>query len=540
MKQLKYRFITIAVLLIGSVIALFPRDTVVRVLGPDGQTFVFDTVKRFNIKLGLDLRGGMYIALEPDESAGVQSDVEDKMDRAVAVVRNRLDGLGIAETTVQKQGTRRIIVELPGVDDPQRAVDLVGETAYLEFKITDKTDELDRAIPQMERVLRAAGVKVDDATSTTAASSTALKMFGTDSVTAQASDSGGLLRSRIFQSQSSVPGEYRVRVDQFRLLEQWFRRPEVTSVLRPGKEIVWGADSVLQGDTWYRRLYVVDSRPVLKGEDIVDATPFQDPTEGNLVNFKVNNVGGSKLRRETQAHLGDYMAIILDNRVMGQPPEIRGVIGTQGQITMPGKPLAEANDLALVLRAGALPVQLKVQEVRSVGASLGQDAIDQGIRAGLVGVAIVIAIMLVYYRFSGFLAIVGLVFYAITTLGMLAGLGAVLTLPGVAGYVLSIGMAVDSNFLIFERIREELLKGKTVRTAIDEGFNHAWSAIIDTHATTALTAAILFNFGTGPVKGFAVALLAGILSSLVSAIFVVRTLYLLWLSRSKKAQTLSI
>jgi preprotein translocase subunit SecD len=311
-------------------------------------------------------------------------------------------------------------------------------------------------------------------------------------------------------------------------------------VLRPGKEIVWGADSVLQGDTWYRRLYVVDSRPVLKGEDIVDATPFQDPTEGNLVNFKVNNVGGSKLRRETQAHLGDYMAIILDNRVMGQPPEIRGVIGTQGQITMPGKPLAEANDLALVLRAGALPVQLKVQEVRSVGASLGQDAIDQGIRAGLVGVAIVIAIMLVYYRFSGFLAIVGLVFYAITTLGMLAGLGAVLTLPGVAGYVLSIGMAVDSNFLIFERIREELLKGKTVRTAIDEGFNHAWSAIIDTHATTALTAAILFNFGTGPVKGFAVALLAGILSSLVSAIFVVRTLYLLWLSRSKKAQTLSI
>jgi protein-export membrane protein SecD len=540
MKQLKYRFITIAVLLIGSVIALFPRDTVVRVLGPDGQTFVFDTVKRFNIKLGLDLRGGMYIALEPDESAGVQSDVEDKMDRAVAVVRNRLDGLGIAETTVQKQGTRRIIVELPGVDDPQRAVDLVGETAYLEFKITDKTDELDRAIPQMERVLRAAGVKVDDATSTTAASSTALKMFGTDSVTAQASDSGGLLRSRIFQSQSSVPGEYRVRVDQFRLLEQWFRRPEVTAVLRPGKEIVWGADSVLQGDTWYRRLYVVDSRPVLKGEDIVDATPFQDPTEGNLVNFKVNNVGGSKLRRETQAHLGDYMAIILDNRVMGQPPEIRGVIGTQGQITMPGKPLAEANDLALVLRAGALPVQLKVQEVRSVGASLGQDAIDQGIRAGLVGVAIVIAIMLVYYRFSGFLAIVGLVFYAITTLGMLAGLGAVLTLPGVAGYVLSIGMAVDSNFLIFERIREELLKGKTVRTAIDEGFNHAWSAIIDTHATTALTAAILFNFGTGPVKGFAVALLAGILSSLVSAIFVVRTLYLLWLSRSKKAQTLSI
>jgi preprotein translocase subunit SecD len=178
--------------------------------------------------------------------------------------------------------------------------------------------------------------------------------------------------------------------------------------------------------------------------------------------------------------------------------------------------------------------------VSSIGASLGADAIRQGLSAGALGIVLVILIMLVYYRFSGFLAVVGLMFYTLTTLAVLSGFGAVLTLPGLAGFVLSIGMAVDANFLIFERIREELVRGKTVRTAIDEGFNHAWSAIVDTHVTTALTAAILYQFGTGPVQGFAVALLAGIGSSLISAIFVVRTLYMLWLSRNRSTQTLSI
>jgi preprotein translocase subunit SecD len=207
---------------------------------------------------------------------------------------------------------------------------------------------------------------------------------------------------------------------------------------------------------------------------------------------------------------------------------------------MGNRDLQAAQDLALVLRAGALPVPLKVAEVRSIGASLGQDAIQEGMRAGILGIVLVIIIMIVYYRFSGFLAVIGLAFYTLVTLAVLAGFDAVLTLPGIAGFVLSIGMAVDANFLIFERVREELDRGKTVRLSLDEGFQHALSAIIDTHVTTALTAVILYQFGTGPVRGFAVALLAGLAASMVSAVYVVRTLFLLWLNRTRGAQPLSI
>jgi preprotein translocase subunit SecD len=225
---------------------------------------------------------------------------------------------------------------------------------------------------------------------------------------------------------------------------------------------------------------------------------------------------------------------------MGRPPIINSAIGTRGQITMGGKDLAAAQDLALVLNAGALPVKLRVAQVQSIGPSLGQDSIDKGTRAGIIAVALVVLIMIVYYRFSGLLAVGGLVLYVLYTLAALAGFDAVLTLPGIAGFVLSIGIAVDANVLIFERIREELDHGKTVRTAIDEGFRHAMPAIVDSNVSTILTAAVLYQYGTGPVKGFAVTLIAGIFASLITSIFVVRTLYLLWLNRSRGAQTLSI
>ncbi len=541
MKELRYRFAVIAVLLLGSIYALWPRDTVIRVEAPDGKSFVYDTVKRIPIKLGLDLRGGMHIALEPDESKGVATDIKDEIERAVTIVRTRVDGLGVAEANVQREGATRIIVELPGIDDPQRAEALVKTSAYLEFKIADETSELERAIPQMDKILREKGIggALKPEPGGAKLSDPILKSIIQDTGKVQAeADSGGVLAGKI--GAGDFPGEYAAPADEFRILEQYLNMPELKAVLRPGKEILWGSDSIQRGSKWFRNLYVVDARPVLRGEDLVNARPVQDPTQGTLVEFEVNYSGGRKFALETRKHMHDYMAIILDGRVMGQPPRINGEISTRGQITMPGKPISEANDLALVLRAGALPVALKIEEVRAVGASLGQDAIDQGVRAGVLGMGLVVIIMLVYYRFSGGLAIIGLLFYAVTTLAMLASLGSVLTLPGIAGFVLSIGMAVDANFLIFERIREELIRGKTVRTAIDEGFNHAWSAIVDTHVTTALTALILFQFGTGPVRGFAVALLAGIASSLVSAIFVVRSLFLLWLSRSRNVQTLSI
>jgi preprotein translocase subunit SecD len=219
---------------------------------------------------------------------------------------------------------------------------------------------------------------------------------------------------------------------------------------------------------------------------------------------------------------------------------IESAIGTNGQITMGGKPLADAQDLALVLRAGALPVPLRVAQVQSIGPSLGQDSINAGFRAGIISLALVVIIMIVYYRFSGMLAVGGLMLYLLYTLAALAGFNAVLTLPGLAGFVLSIGIAVDANVLIFERIREELDRGKTIRTSIDEGFRHAMPAIVDSNVSTILTGAVLYQYGTGPVKGFAVTLIAGIAASLVTSIFVVRTFYQLWLARSRGAQTLSI
>jgi preprotein translocase subunit SecD len=233
------------------------------------------------------------------------------------------------------------------------------------------------------------------------------------------------------------------------------------------------------------------------------------------------------------------MAIVLDGRVM-TAPVIQSAIGTNGQITMGGKGLADAQDLALVLRAGALPVPLRIAQTQAIGPSLGTDSIHKGLEASIIAVALVVIIMLVYYRFSGFLAVCGLVLYMLYTLAALAGFDAVLTLPGIAGFVLSIGMAVDANVLIFERIREELDAGKSVRLAIDEGFRHAMSAIVDSNVSTALTAAVLYQYGTGPVKGFAVTLLAGIAASMITAIFVVRTFYLLWLNRSHRVESLSI
>jgi preprotein translocase subunit SecD len=554
--SIRNRLIIIGLLVVASVYALFPRDVEMRIRQEDGSYRV-DTVTRVPLKRGLDLSGGMHLALEVDESEGTVANKEDAIDRALTVVRTRIDEYGVAEPVVQRVGDDRIIVELPGIDDRQRAEELVRRSAFLQFQMTDETRALERALPRLDRILRESGEAGRVATAAgdtgsrqalqelfttdTAAGDSAVAEAGADSAAADtglALTSDGPLSS-ILQP-TGMPGEFVVARENFEAARRYFSLPQIQAALPPGKVVRFGAEDDATTTQGLRALYVLDARPIITGEYLTDARPTQDPVEGNVVTFELNNQGGRRFRAETQRHIGDYMAIVLDDVVMGQPPVIRGAIGTRGQITMTGKPLQAAQDLALVLRAGALPVKLKVVESRTIGASLGEDAIRQGMLAGTLSVALVILIMVVYYRFSGFLAVVGLVFYGLTTLAILAGFGAVLTLPGLAGFVLSIGMAVDANFLIFERIREELDAGKTVRRAIDEGFDHAWSAIVDTHVTTALTAAILYQFGTGPVQGFAVALLAGLAASLVSAIFVVRTLFLIYLQRNRTAQTLSI
>jgi preprotein translocase subunit SecD len=237
--------------------------------------------------------------------------------------------------------------------------------------------------------------------------------------------------------------------------------------------------------------------------------------------------------------VGDQIAILLDGEVVSAPV-VRDRIGARGQIDLGQADMEEARDLALVLRAGALPARLQVMEERAVGPSLGQDSIDQGRIAGIVGIILVILVMTVYYRMAGFLSVIALGVYVVLVMGGLAALNATLTLPGIAGLILSIGMAVDANVLIFERIREELAAGRTTRTAVDEGFAHALSAIVDANITTLITALILFQFGTGPVRGFAVTLSIGIVASFFSALYVTRTLFLLYLSRRKASDPISI
>jgi preprotein translocase subunit SecD len=554
MSNLKHRLILIAALVVASAWALFPRDVDVRLRRPDG-TF-YDTVqKRIPLRRGLDLQGGMHLALEVDESQRAVVDKADAIERALTVIRTRIDEFGVSEPVVQKAGDERIIVELPGIDDRERAIQVVQGQAFLEFRITDKTQALERALPRLDAILKEKGIGTAAARGAAGATpgSKALQGLLSDSgtKTAQAADTaraatdslplgqqGGVF-SRLL-TQGNIPGEYFVEASKVNELRRYLAMPEIRAALPPAKEVLFGNDSTIMDGKTYDPVYVVDARPIITGLSLVDARPSQDPIEGTLVLFTLNNEGGRRFRTETGRHIRDYMAIVLDKVVIGRPPVIQSAIGTRGQITMGGRDLQAAQDLALVLRAGALPVPLRVEEVRTIGPSLGQDAIRDGLQAGLLGLILVILIMVVYYRFSGVLAVAGLAFYAVTTLGFLAAVDAALTLPGIAGFILSIGMAVDANFLQFERIREELDRGKTVRTAVDEGFKNSFAAIVDTHVTTALTAAVLYQYGTGPVKGFAVTLIAGVASSMVSAVFVVRTLFLVWLSRKRGAQTLSI
>jgi preprotein translocase subunit SecD len=315
----------------------------------------------------------------------------------------------------------------------------------------------------------------------------------------------------------------------------------VEQLIPRGLDLRWGAQVESRGARSFRPLYAVESRPIITGEELQKATARRDPlTNQSVVEFTLSRRGGRKFAEETARHIGDFMAIILDGRVQGQPPVIRSQIGTRGQIELGTKPLQEASDLALVLRAGALPAPLTIVEERTIGPSLGADSITDGIHAGVVGVVLVILIMVGYYRWSGVLAVSALALYCLFTLAGLSGFGFTLTLPGLAGFVLSIGIAVDANVLIFERIREELQHGKLVRTAVDEGFKHAMSAIIDSNVSTALTAFILYLVGTGPVQGFAITLIIGIAASMVSAIFVVKTFFLIWLQRRPAMTTLSV
>ena len=564
MSNLKYRLGLIVALILLSGYALYPRDVKTRQRRADG-TFYDTTTRRVPLRKGLDLSGGMHLALDVDESKGTVANKSEAIDRALKVVRTRIEGLGVSETVIQKAGNDRILVDIPGIDDRERAIKIAQDQAFLQFQITDKTKGLEKALPRLDAIAKERGYDVASAgpkvatpaspglsglltgadSSDSAKARTAATAKKNDTTKAKADSAtipgltGGAISKKILAGQ--MPGQFLYDIADQDMLKRFFADSAVQAALPPGKVVRFGSDSTAIQNKVYRFLYLLDARPIITGEYLTDAKPNTSPLEGTVVEFQLNNEGGRRFQRETGKHVGDYMAIVLDDIVMGMPPVINSAIGTRGQITMgQGRDLQNAQDLSLVLKAGALPVPLKVAEVRNIGPSLGRDSINNAFKAGTIAIVLIVAIMLVFYRFSGFLAVAGLALYVLYTLATLAGFDAVLTLPGLAGFVLSIGIAVDANVLIFERIREELDRGKTVRTAIDEGFFHARSAIIDSNVTTILTAAVLYQYGSGQVRGFAVTLIAGIVASMITSMFVVRTFYLLWLNRSRGAQTLSI
>jgi preprotein translocase subunit SecD len=520
------------------------------------------------IKYGLDLQGGMHLVLEVDDPEGTYTSEAkaDHIDRADRILRTRIDEFGVEEPLIQKVGSDRLIIELPGIQDEERAKDLIQRNAYLEFRLVLPTTSVEGALPRVDRAIVAAlgedSVTAMGRATESAPTSSLEELLFQGGDTAAAGDSVAAVEGETPQeeadtSEVEAPGAqlrpftgllnqgdgegiYLVAEEDLGAAELFLALPEVQRAMPRGTSLVWGADLIGYGARNYKRLYVLEDQAFMTGDMLENAIANRDPQYNQaIVNFELNRRGGRRFSEFTGQHVGDFLAIVLDDEVMSAPV-IRDRIGASGQIELGGAPMEEARDLALVLRAGALTAPLAIMEERTVGPSLGQDSIDAGIIAGIVGLVVVVVIMIAYYRVAGLLAIGALAVYVSLVLGGLAAIGATLTVPGIAGLILSIGMAVDANVLIFERIREELIAGRATRTAVDDGFANALSAIVDSNITTLLTALILFQFGTGPVRGFAVTLSIGILASFFSAVFVTRTLFLAYLSGKKTADPISI
>lgn len=512
------------------------------------------------LKLGLDLQGGMHLVVEVEDPDGtmtteVKSDMIDRVER---IIRTRIDEFGVEEPLIQKQGQDRLIIELAGISDEEQAKGIVQRNAFLEFKQVLPTADFDNALRRIDRSI-VATLGVDsiralgrDVVNTQTDGIEGL-LFGTDSTVAS-TDSAAVAAADSIEAEENAlrpfssllligdaEGTYMIAAEDRPVAEHFLAMPEVERSFPRDQILLWGSDIVGQGAALYYRLYVLEEESFLTGDELNDATAGRDPQfNQSQVQFELSRAGGRRFAQFSGAHVGDFLAIVLDNEVMSAPV-IRDRIGARGQIEMgQGTPIEEARDLALVLRAGALPVRIAIVEERTVGPSLGQDSIDQGRIAGMVGIGFVVIVMIAYYGMAGLLAVGALGVYLLLVLGGLAGMDATLTVPGIAGLILSIGMAVDANVLIFERIREELALGRATRTAVDEGFQHALSAIVDANITTLITALILFQFGTGPVRGFAVTLSIGIVASFFSALFVTRSFFLLYLSGKKASDPISI
>jgi preprotein translocase subunit SecD len=393
----------------------------------------------------------------------VQKDLQhDTVDQAVEAIRRRVDALGVTEPIIVPEAEDRIVIQLPGVDDPARVKDIIKTTAQLQFRIVEGTR-----------------------------GSSAQQVF------------------------DALPANVRSEVD-----------------ILPGSE----TDDF--GRPTNTVFYAVSKNVPVSGRDLKNARVQKGAVGESVIGFTLTPEGSPKFEALTGANINRQLAIVLDNKVVSAP-NIESQISGDGQIKGNFTPQTAA-DLALVLRSGALPASLTTLEERTVGPSLGRDSIKEGFRASAIGFVLLVLAIILYYKGAGVNAVLALLLNLIILLGMMAYFDATLTLPGIAGIILTLGMAVDSNVLVFERIREELREGKTVRASIDQGFARAFATIIDTHLTTIISALFLFQFGTGPIKGFAVTLLIGLGASVFTAFFVSRMIFDIVYKPAERPREISI
>ena len=529
------------------------------------------------IHLGLDLQGGIHVVLRVKLEEIDQGSRGDAVDRAMQIIRNRVDGLGVAEPTIVKQGNDRIIVDLPGYTDAARAEELIGQTALLQFKLMETAENANLLLTRMDSVIaKHERSKHDEAESDEtaetdsptdespemASSDTATEtggedvitdLLGEDSTTADTTDlfafdeTGELdegdypLTSRLevahYNSNTGASWpKFAVNKRDREKVDRWLNLPRVAQLMPIDVQWSWSTRSEIRNNREVYFLYLIKRKVQFLGKFLENIALSRDQMGGFVVNFSLAGDGAARFAQLTGANIDKPLAIVLDDKVESAP-FINSKIRRSGQITLGSTAaIKDARNMEIVLKAGALPAPVEIIEKNVVGATLGADSIRKGFRAALLGLALVLFFIAVYYRLSGIIADIGLIFNIFFLLAVMSALSATLTMPGIAGIILTIGMSVDSNILIFERIREELRTGKTVRASIDAGYERAFVAIFDSHVTTLITAGALFLLGSGPIKGFAVTLFWGIVISLYTAFVITKQVF----DVRKRYRTLSI
>ena len=556
-------FIILAILLL-SCYTIIPSIRVHSKTGEAKKEYVKQNPKvaAKAVNFGLDLAGGTSITLQIDGKGLKDEDIKDVQQQSLEIVRNRVDQFGLSEPLISPSGKDRIIVELAGVDD-STAKSLVGSTAKLEFKILAEQEKFGQVVSVIDNYLVNRGAIADsNAASPSDSSKTVEKekvaeisdaeLFAgnaasvtdsalkTDSASASESSQGVAL-SALYMSFGN--GGF-VAQEQIETVKRILNDRTVQSLVPHDVVFAWGSglEKVNGSALKAKRLYLLKRRAEMSGEYVSDARPYRvsDGTNSGevAVSLKFAGIGPKRFGAITAANIGKQMAIVLDDQVISAPVIRDRIPNGEAQITGLDD-MAEANRLAVVLRSGALKAPMNIIESRTIGATLGDDNIRSGFGSALIGLLITVIFIIMYYRFGGLVASAGLICNALITAAVLSVFHATMTLPGIAGMILTVGMSIDANVIIFERVREELREGNKARMAIAKGYERAFSAIFDSNLTTFLTALILYKVGSASVKGFGLTLMIGIAASMFTALTVTRAIFDIKLAK-QDSNTISI